>query len=430
MLRAPVGAKAVWEIAFQMTHRAIQVALIAVSVLLATSTADAQSKAARIKSRARNAKSPASDSVMYKLFPDYDAFGLSWKDYEQRRRSDLVEMNAVLYDLSDAEQTRVRTLIDKVDDSPKRKGKADGDNAKIAELINERAKIARSIEGKFDREKAQSAQAQRILMSSGLMKVQSQIAALESKRDRTLDKIRPMVESMIGPERTQLAHAQWNNRLEQARNRIAIKSLTATVRPPAGALKERAKAPPARRQASKPPITKMRPVSPTQRRSPPARRTKATRRPSRRMTKPAAGKSTTPPRTARKTPTRRTARATPHRQTAQAPAIPLDKWEQYVKDFLEDYECTAEQTHSALSILDELKGRAERHQKFSQKQIAAANEIKDRRERQKRLDAINAPVDRLFGQLKQRLDGLLTTHQRALKRASEAKARRSAKRRS
>jgi len=142
--------------------------------------------------------------------------------------------------------------------------------------------------------------------------------------------------------------------------------------------------------------------------------------------KTSSGKKTT--RSPRKDAKPARTRAAGRRQPVEK-AVPLDEWERYVRDFIKTYDCTPEQTHSALSILGELKDRASRHERAATAQTDRANSIKDRRKRKKRLDEINAPINRLFNQLKRRLDGLLTSHQRAIKRANESKSSRRTRRR-
>lgn len=397
--------------------------ILTLSLLLAaTSTVMGQSKGR--PGKAPDARGGAQASVLYKIFPDYDVYSLSYESYEARRFSDLVEVNAILYDLTKEERTRIESMIQKLDGAPENKEASKGIDAKFATLINERAEITSSLQGKFDVDKTGAQETQQLLTSSGLIKTQAKIASIENARNESINQVRPAIEAMIGPERTQSAYAQWQYRVDQARDRVALKSILQTLRQPKE-VRELARRELETKRSSSPPPQKMTPVHPPEKGDLNPRKSRAAERRTARRQKAEAAKPESEP-TKRSTDRRSKA---PARQEAREKPIPLDKWEQYVRDFIADYKCTPEQTHSALSILSELKGRAEILEKTSAKRLNAANELKDRKERQKRIDEINAPVDRLFEQLKRRLDGLLTTHQRAIKKAAAGTSNRKTKRR-
>jgi len=94
-------------------------------------------------------------------------------------------------------------------------------------------------------------------------------------------------------------------------------------------------------------------------------------------------------------------------------AASVHPWEQYVKKFIAEHELTDAQANAALAILKDARTRAGQIEKASAERIAAARQIPDRSARDKRLAELNQPVDRLFDELKQRLDSLLTAAQRA-----------------
>jgi len=96
------------------------------------------------------------------------------------------------------------------------------------------------------------------------------------------------------------------------------------------------------------------------------------------------------------------------------PAQPatLGPWEKYVRDFIPRHGLTPAQEAAALSILKELQTRAAHFRKANAARIAEAERIADAKARQKRLDDLNKPLDRLFEELKERLGGLLTATQR------------------
>lgn len=109
-----------------------------------------------------------------------------------------------------------------------------------------------------------------------------------------------------------------------------------------------------------------------------------------------------------------------------APALPaarpLSEWEKYVLEFIEKNELSESQRNSAMSILKDLTVRAQQVEQANKDRVAAAQGIADARARKQKLDELNAPIDRLFHELKKRLDSLLTAAQRAKAKAAEPAA--------
>lgn len=416
-----MGSSGSLEMEFKMNNKAPRRIMATVCLLIATSAANGHAPEARDNARGKDLNAPK--SLIYKLFPDYDVYSLSWEAYEQQRIEDIVETNAVLYDLTKEERERVASLAQKYDGAPPSKEKSKAGNEKFAQMIEERAEIVRSLEGKFDVDKVADPSVQKLITSSGLMKTQARIVAAEAQRNESVNEIRTAIEAMIGQERTQAAYSQWDHRLEEAKARVAIKSIANSIRAPREVTQQKREAR-ERKRISVPTVTPMKTIEPKNDKTDVSDDRKATKRKSARQSRDEPAKKDEED--TRKAPPRRKDRG--NKKSADKP-VPLDKWEQYVRDFLEAYKCTPEQTNSALSILSELKGRAESLEKASKKQLDAANEIKDRRKRQSRIDAINAPIERLFDQLKRRLDGLLTSHQRAIKQAAEAKQKATGRRR-
>ena len=91
----------------------------------------------------------------------------------------------------------------------------------------------------------------------------------------------------------------------------------------------------------------------------------------------------------------------------------LHPWEKYVRDFTGKNELTPAQSASAQSILKDVLNRADLVKKRNADRIAEAERAADREVRRRRLAELNKPIDLLFGELKKRLDGLLTAAQRA-----------------
>jgi len=95
-----------------------------------------------------------------------------------------------------------------------------------------------------------------------------------------------------------------------------------------------------------------------------------------------------------------------------AKPIPLHPWEKYVREYVITYSLTPAQQAAANSILKECRTRAARIERVNAPKIAEAEALKDASIRSKRLAEIKKPIDKLFEELKTRLDGLLSASQR------------------
>jgi hypothetical protein len=97
---------------------------------------------------------------------------------------------------------------------------------------------------------------------------------------------------------------------------------------------------------------------------------------------------------------------------------PLDAWQAYVEQFIQQYQLDPSQAESARSILAEVRGRAEKYRESSgeelqtvERQLRGASG-ESRRSLQGRRGELRRPLVQLFGELKQRLEALLTAAQR------------------
>ncbi len=95
-------------------------------------------------------------------------------------------------------------------------------------------------------------------------------------------------------------------------------------------------------------------------------------------------------------------------------AAKLHPWEKYVREFNLQHMLTKPQRAAAMSILKDVRKRAIQIEQTNAKKVVEANKIKDEAARKARLKALNKPIDRLFDELKKRLEGLLTASQRAM----------------
>ena len=106
------------------------------------------------------------------------------------------------------------------------------------------------------------------------------------------------------------------------------------------------------------------------------------------------------------------------RSEKQAPKPrPLSPWEKYARDFIRKHQLTAAQQTAAMSILKDVQMRGAQIKQIYAPRIAAAKQLQDPAARKQRLSELNKPTERLFKELKTRLDRLLTASQRKKVRA-------------
>ncbi len=109
----------------------------------------------------------------------------------------------------------------------------------------------------------------------------------------------------------------------------------------------------------------------------------------------------------------------------------VSHFEEYVVQFIKDYQLTADQTETAYSILREIQGRAKNYEQSKAKEFAAVKEKLSARDMKERKAAtlekrrLTAPIDDLFTLMKTRLDLVPDTAQKE-RYQSQDKARRSA----
>jgi len=104
-------------------------------------------------------------------------------------------------------------------------------------------------------------------------------------------------------------------------------------------------------------------------------------------------------------------------QTRQAHP-PLGNWQAYVESFVTRYRLSESQAQSARSILDEVRSRAEKSRDSTAEQLKAVERHledaspQNREQLQQQRRILLRPIAKLFDELKQRLDSLLTAAQR------------------
>ncbi len=112
------------------------------------------------------------------------------------------------------------------------------------------------------------------------------------------------------------------------------------------------------------------------------------------------------------TPLRQHPQQTTRQTRVIEPAPPLDDWEKYVAKTSAMYQFTNAQDDKAKSILTDLKHRARQYQLTRAPAFEEAERLADAKAKSDRLKKLNGPVDRLFDELKQRLDNLPTIPQK------------------
>ena len=373
-------------------------------------------------------------AAVRKALPGICDFQYNYRSYQHLLGQDLAVMASELYGLDEAEAARIESLHQR-HLSMASQGK---DGAQYATLIDKRAQYF--AEALLRAKKSGNDWDDVFLEDKSLLQLSAEIEAARPKNYFGLQEMQSAVEQMIGSERFQEARANSDERLVEAGKRINLRGLLIEAVENAGLdpegfmddltdVRERTRD-----------VRKMEAVVPekSEKRSVPRVR-EAKRTPKHRSKMPdrspkvakvekMAEEKKLP---SKPEPTKRTkepAKTPPAKKAVPAPIVPsappLTEWEQYVRDFIVQHELSESQTHSALGILDELQGRAKEVQARQASKRQKAESIKDRKVRASKLAEIDRPVDRLFLNLKTRLDQLLTAQQRAAaKSKSPAKKR-------
>lgn len=100
------------------------------------------------------------------------------------------------------------------------------------------------------------------------------------------------------------------------------------------------------------------------------------------------------------------------RRDQEPPPDPLGPWERYVRDFIVRYKLDASQQAVAQSVLRDLLAQRKFFEENHRTDIAIAQQVEDPVIRRQRLESINAPVVRMFDELKSKLERIPTAAQR------------------
>jgi hypothetical protein len=103
-----------------------------------------------------------------------------------------------------------------------------------------------------------------------------------------------------------------------------------------------------------------------------------------------------------------------------------DGWDRYVERFARTYQLDASQRSAAESLARDFKEQREAFRDANRARIEAVQQVEDRQERQQQLRELNAPIEGLFAQLRERLMQIPTSAQKlaveATTRPAEAAA--------
>ncbi len=102
----------------------------------------------------------------------------------------------------------------------------------------------------------------------------------------------------------------------------------------------------------------------------------------------------------------------PTEATVARSAAPEHAWEAFARKFAAQHELTAPQLAASRSIVKEMIGRETAYRASKKADFAEAEKIASPGERAARVKQLEQPVEEMFGELKTRLDELLTAEQR------------------
>jgi hypothetical protein len=94
------------------------------------------------------------------------------------------------------------------------------------------------------------------------------------------------------------------------------------------------------------------------------------------------------------------------------PDDPLGSWERYVRDYIRRYRLDPSQQATAQSVLRDMLNQRRLFEDSRRNDVAIIQQIEDPARRQQQLDALNAPVVRMYEELKAKLESIPTLAQR------------------
>jgi len=376
------------------------------------------------------------------LHPNIWDYRFDAKQYRHLYATDLSSMAIGMYNLSGKQAERIRSLTQKMSSRPTK------DENGYDSLLDRRAQHFERLINNAARTRSDLNDL--ILKDRTLEKYSEQIDAARSGEQLSFSKLQQIVESDIDPDSLSQARESWGNNLQKLGVKVSLYSVALEAAAAGGIEDEPYLKKLAKMRANRPQDVKMDAVDRGKSSGKPVERMKEVKGNTKGAVKPMAGKpprSKKPAARSKSTAQEETANAkqaakrskrsssvqrkTPKAKQAKSQQIPnappLSEWEQFVRDFIEEHKLSEAQTHSALGILEEQQSRARAVETRQANQRKRVEEIKDRRQKAKKLAELDRPIDRLFANLKARLDQLLTAQQRADARNKAGTSRKSSR---
>ncbi|MFQ5502956.1 MAG: hypothetical protein ACE5EQ_11765 [Phycisphaerae bacterium] len=318
-----------------------------------------------------------------------------------------------MYGLDATEKARVEAEIVRIQDA--RWIDKDG-NHTYSDLITKRASRFQTLTGGAELETLSPVELAKIRVDREFAKINGDIRRFERKHPVQFSVIAEQLETVIDPSKVSAAQAEWRDRAGKLPGPFKARHLLRGIQTRRfTGNKQGGRSVGARPGVVKPKIMA---VGPAVKKRPPARAGRST--PPKATLKPPPPKNAGIKSVRKPKPTIKSKRGS-RRPTERA--RPLNEWEKYVRDFIVEYDLSEAQRNASLSILREMTARAVRIEKVNQDRITEAEKISDRKRRTKRLKELKEPIDRLFHDMKLRLDGLLTAAQRIKTTGSKSKRR-------
>jgi|GEM_PF-3784983 len=363
------------------------------------------------------------------LHPDIWDYRFDARQFRGLYAADVSSMAVGMYNLSGKQAERVRSLAEKMSE------KRTKEDAVVDSWMDRRAQHFNRLLSTASRTGADLNDM--ILKDRSLSKYTDMIEASKPADQFDFEKVQAMVEQELDDNSTVQARESWRSNLEKLGVKVSLHGVALEAAAAGGIKDEAFFQTLAKHRISRPqsvvlnaagkgkstekPVERMKEVKPGAKgaakpiagkrpqASKPAARSKAAGEKEESRAKRAAHRPKRSSESRRKTP--KAKQSSTQSQVPNAP--PLSEWEKFVRDFIEEHKLSEAQTHSALGILEEQQSRARAVQARQANQRKRADEIKDRRQKAEKLAELDRPINRLFSNLKTRLDQLLTTQQRA-----------------
>lgn len=297
---------------------------------------------------------------------------------------EMVEIAKQMYGLNDREIPSVRAEIERIQH---KRWMADEDAAEYVRLLSERERLCRDASAGSEPGESVRAKLSRLRRNREFAKTLSDLRKYERDHKHAFVDFTEPIEALIAPRKVKEAHRLWQrrSRSRELQTGLRLKGLMrglSTKRPTNRDGDKKATGTPKIDRGAPRPAKGKKSGGPAP-----------------------AGKGARPP--SRKKPSR------PGGARPPGPSKPVGQWENVVVAFIDRHGLSPTQTNAAWSILKDVSSRAAQIQRAGESMKADAQRIADAKQRKARLARLQYPIDALFQELQQRLDGLLTAEQRS-----------------